>query len=180
MPGQMRQSIWQGAGPQPLQGAANAASCARASAYPLETYQTPILDLTKTYSGIELVPARPGYVATPRSRVWTVISVSGTQTSPATYNAGSNTGLESSTAEPASIHDNFMPQANALPTNATINSGTTPPFVTNATSAANNLQLFANAPVLLDISVPAAGTGGFKLLMMLTVTVEWIALEVGQ
>src|SRR5579872_710594 len=90
MPGQMRQSIWQGYGPQPLQGQANAALCARSNAYPIETYQTPRLNLSKTYFGIELVPARPGYVAAPRSRFWVVSSVSGVQTTPPNTQAGSD------------------------------------------------------------------------------------------
>jgi len=179
MPGQMRSSIWQGLGPQALQGPANAASCARAGAYPIEAYQTPILDLTKTYSNIELVPARPGYVALARSRFWIVTSVQGVQTSPPTCRAGSNTELESSTGEPSSIHDNFFPLASTAPSNASVNAITTTPVLIAGSSAANNLQLFQGRTVFLDVTAPAVGTGGFKLFAMLLVTVQWVALEVG-
>jgi hypothetical protein len=57
MSGFARQPVYLGTGPQNLEGQGLVA--ASNVAYPVETYQTPLIDFTKIQLGIELVPARP-------------------------------------------------------------------------------------------------------------------------
>jgi hypothetical protein len=156
-----------GAGPQLLEGPGT--NSAAVGAYPVETFQTPLLDLTKTYANIELVPARPGYY--PVGYVgagfpqWVIESASGTQTSPPTVQVGSD-----------AAHQNTLALSAATPTNAKVNVATPPTIVDGPTLAATTIQRIPNAPVFFDLTVPAAGTGGYSCMARLVIYICWIAV----
>ena len=130
---------------------------------PGESFQTDLLDLTQPLLGIEVVPAKPGYAPIIFSPEWVIESVSGTQTSPPVYNAGTN---------PA--HTNYNLAANT-PTNAATNAAV-PPCLAVGPSSTLPIQLTPNAPVIMDITAGAQGTGSFSLKARLLLTVAWIAV----
>lgn len=138
--------------------------------YPLEIYTTPLLDLSQVVTDLEIVPARFGYV--PVNRVsgvalWVIESIVGTQTTPPTIKAGSNTA-----------RTNFFASSSATPSNADVN-GANVPSISNASSAiaAVGLQLLPNSPIYFSITSPAAGTGGYKCMARLVFNVAWTAVN---
>lgn len=158
----MRTNTYAGLGPQSLQGAGSGSG--ENPAYPLEVYQTPVLDLTKTYSDVELLPARPGYFPVILTSVWVIISRSGTQTTPPTFQAGNNTA-----------HTNLIASVSTLPSNADVN-GANPPSQTSTVGAVVNLtQRIVNATSYFDITAAASGTGGYSCMAQLVVEVVWMA-----
>lgn len=153
-----------GLGPQLLEGPGT--SSAGQIGYLIEAYQSPILDLTRTWSGIEILPARPGFIAMPsQGGGWLIEAASGTQTTSITYRAGNN-----------STHDNFQP-SNSNPNNANINAAVPPSIILTSTIPANTVKRFANLPVLLDVTVAAAGTGNFVLRGSLSIPVIWVPID---
>jgi len=133
----------------------------------METYSTPVLDLTKIVTGIELVPARPGYIATQLNREWIIVQFAGTQTSPTTYQAGSD-----------AAHQNYAAPS-PTPTNAVVNAIVNTPAIGNGGGIVTGGQRFPNATIFLDITVAAQGTGGFTLLARYVTNVWWIAVGGG-
>lgn len=156
-----------GTGPQTLEGPGT--NSAAVVAYPVEPFQTPLLDLTKTYSNVELIPARPGYVPIVASGFfpeWVIESVTGTQTSPPTIRAGNDAG-----------HVNTIPSTATTPTNALVNTAVPPTVVTGPANPAVTLKRIPNAPVFMDITVAAQGTGGYSCLARLSIVVYWFAVS---
>jgi hypothetical protein len=150
-----------GNGPSLLEGPGT--NSAGTCAYALDQFQTPLFDLTKTYSGIEVIPARPGYYAYPLSFVWIIESFAGTQVTPVVFQMGSN---------PA--HNNILP-SQSNPSNANVNAAVPPSTAIAATvTVATGTQYIANAPVYMDITSPASGTGGFACTARLAYYIFWI------
>lgn len=136
-------------------------------AYAVEAFESPILDLTTTALGVELVPARPFYTPRLITASWLIEKVAGTQTSPPTVRAGND-----------AAHGNFIGQMSTTPSNANTNAAATPCVVTGPTAGTAlgpTVQTITNAPVLLDIVSGATGTGGFMLKARLVVLVLWFA-----
>ena len=160
--------VQQGVGPQPLESPG--AGAAYKSLPVVEVYVTSPLDLTQPHLGIELVPARPGYVPFNFDfSQWVILSTSGTQVTPATVQAGSN---------PA--HNNYI-ASQSIPSNADV-AAAVPPC--GASPNANTLQtagqqVFPGNAVILDVTAGAQGTGGFTLVARMTIQVRWISMEVG-
>lgn len=156
-----------GAGPQSLEG--QGLLSASLGAYTLEVYQTPLLDLTKTYANIELVPARPGFIPCLLRSVnlnrWLLESASGTQTTPPTIRAGSDIG-----------HSNFIPVDVTSPSNARVNAGIVPVQISGPPAAAIGVKQFPGLPIYFDVTIPAAGTGGYSAMAKYTCVVGWIAV----
>ena len=158
----MQDFLGQGAGPE-----TTGAPGGGLAVYAIETFETGLLDLTQTISLLELVPARPFYIPVFNGSRWVVEAVSGTQTSPATINAGNN-----------AARSNFIPSNATTPINTEVNSCVPPCAITAPSSVAPSgltAQAIANSPVLLDITSPCVGTGGFSLFAHLAVQVIWIA-----
>jgi hypothetical protein len=136
--------------------------------YPIEIYQTQILDLTKTASGIELVPAKPGhYPVIFSSTRFLVEAVNGTQTTPAQMQAGSD-----------AAHTNLF-ISSALPSNANVNAvspSALPGLALGPALATDTIRRIPNATVLMDITAGAQGTGSFALRGKLSINVAWIAI----
>lgn len=154
-----------GAGPSALGPGAGSAI-----AFPGEVYETGLLDLTVPNLGVEIVPAKPGYIPIGLSPVILVEQVAGTQTTPMSSQAGSD-----------SAHTNFVVPGSVAPTNASINAcvGNTPAVVGGLSvsgNAARAAQHFTNAPIILDITAGAQGTGGFILKARLVFTIFWTAV----
>jgi hypothetical protein len=163
MSGQRRQSGYLGLGPQSLQGPNTGSGSS--VAYPLEFYQTPLLDLTKTYSNIEIIPARPGYVALIFFTRWMIESKNGTQVTPITCQAGSN------------ITKNNNLALNSNPSNINVNNASTvPPCFVLGQSQLVPAPVLINTPILFDVVTPASGTGGFSLMARLFVSAIWAAV----
>src|SRR6267142_2458719 len=156
-----------GTGPQALEGSnTNSASV---GAYPVELFQTPLLDLTKTYSNIEIIPARPGYfpvVLSSSFPEWVIESVSGTQTSPPTIQAGNDAG-----------HVNTIPNTATTPSNALVNAAVPPTVASGPAAPAATVKRVPNTPVFMDVTVAAQGTGGYSCLARLSFVVCWIAVS---
>lgn len=153
-----------GVGPQKLEGPDMLSGSI--GAYAVEVFQTPLLDLTKTYQKIELVPARPGYFPinlTTGKAQWSIEKVSGTQTTPPTIRAGN---------DPA--HTNFFTSTSTNPSNADVN-GANPPSVANGPFLPLGTE-FSNATVYFDLTSPAVGTGGYSCMARLTCAVAWISV----
>lgn len=151
-----------GQGPVPLGSTGGGSLCG----FPVENFQTPLLDLTTANLAIELVPARPGYAPIVNFAEWIISQKFGTQTSTATYRAGSNTG-----------HSNFIASVSE-PSNAQVNAGSSGPYIaSSAFTALIDVKLIPNATVYLDVTAGASGTGGFALLASLSVSVAWVAVE---
>ena len=150
-----------GAGPALLEGPGT--NSAGEVAYLAEVFQTPLFDLTKTYSNIEIIPARPGYYPLPLLTEWVIESFSGTQTSPLTLRVGNDPG-----------HVNIFALQSTNPSNVDVNAAIPPSYATGLTVAvSNNTQRIANAPVYMDITAPASGTGGFTCTARLSFIVVW-------
>jgi hypothetical protein len=148
--------LGQGEGPIP-QGAAGLVP------YPNETYASPVLDCTQVVSGLELIPAKPGYAPNFGGSFWVIERVVGTQTTGLNFQAGS---------DPA--HLNFFVSTVGRPTNAEVNGAAPPSLGAGGVIAAATVAKIPNAPVFLDITLSASGTGGFVLLARLVVGVIWI------
>lgn len=138
--------------------------------FPVEIYASPLLDLTQAVSGVEIIPAKPGYIPTTRTVggvFWVIENVTGTQTTPPTLRAGSN-----------AARTNFIIQVSTTPANADVN-GANPPSLSNAAAAVatTTVQLFPNTPVYLDIVAPAAGTGGYKCMAKIISIITWMAVR---
>jgi len=155
--------LGQGQGPAPIGPGTTGAL----SAYPVEMYQSPLLDLTQTVSGIELIPARPGYIPIIELALWETEFTAGTQTSPPTVRAGNDAG-----------HTNFINTSSTTPSNANVNAANVPCLITGPTGALSNqtAQQIPNATVLLDVTAGAAGTGGFALRAKLVCMIFWVAV----
>lgn len=158
----MRNSIYAGLGPQSLQGPGSRS--ADNPAFPWETYQTPLLDLTKTYSNIEIVPARLGYFPFLLIGTWLIEQRSGTQTSPPTIQAGSDAN-----------HVNFIASSSPSPTNADTNNANPPSQTALVGGAVMTLQRIVNAPVYMDVTVAASGTGGYSCMASFVYSIMWVA-----
>jgi hypothetical protein len=151
-----------GTGPALLEGAGT--NSAGEVAYLIEVFQTPLFNLTNTYSNIEIIPARPGYYPLAFNTAWIIESLSGTQTSPLTLRAGSNPG-----------HSNIFPLQSTNPSNANVNVAVPPSIASGLTIAVpNNTQQIAKATVYMDITAPASGTGGFACTARMSFFVLWI------
>lgn len=161
MSGPQRQSIYMGLGPQPLAGPGSGS--AGSVAFPFEIYETPPLDLTKTYANIELVPAKFGHVPIQLSRFWIILSRSGTQVTPPTYKAGSDP-----------THTNFNPIDSANPTNVNVN-GANPVSLATGVAGATT-ALIAGLPVFFDLTSPSAGTGGYACMAKFMTMIWWVSL----
>lgn len=153
-----------GVGPEPLEGPG--AVAASLVAFQAETYQTPLIDISQPLSGMELIPARPGHFPVLLNAlygVWDIESVTGTQTSPVHLQAGNN-----------AAHTNMF-ASTTTPSNGDVNGANVPSLTfLNATfNIAAPATQIPNATVFLDVTVPAAGTGGFKCMARLSVTVVW-------
>lgn len=138
-------------------------------AFPFESFVTPILDLTKAQLGVEIVPAKPGHVAVIlATSLWFIEQVAGTQTSPPTLQAGS---------DPA--HTNSIPSSSTTPSNADVATSASilPALAVGPTSqsAAVGVRRFVNAPIILDVTAGAQGTGGFSLKARFQCRVIWMA-----
>jgi hypothetical protein len=157
--------IGSGAGPIPL-GSPGSGSLA---AYPVETFISPPIDLTLVTLGIELVPAKPFYFPWLVNANWLIESFTGTQTSPPTFNAGSDLA-----------HLNFISSTSASPSNANTNASSPPAAVAGPPMVfpATPLRSIANATVFLDIASGAVGTGSFSLKARLVVDVAWQAAAI--
>jgi len=155
-----------GSGPQQLEGSGT--NSAASNPYPVEVYQSPLLDLTKTVSNVEFVPARKGFFPLAITTSCIVESVSGVQTSPPTLRAGNNV-----------THDNFIATDTGDPTNAAVNAAVAPAYVGNLISSfvADTVMNFTNSPVLFDITAPAVGTGGYACMARFVTTVIWVATD---
>lgn len=163
----MRQNIYMGVGPQALQPTLVGGGAS--VAYPVELYQTPVLDLTKTLFGMELVPARPGHFPFQVFRWWLITQKNGTQTSPIAYRSGSN---EANAIQPTP-HNNFV-SAGASPSNADVNNvNLVIPCWAAGSSGAGNAQRLTNKPIIMDITAAAVGTGNFSLFASLATFVAW-------
>jgi len=130
--------------------------------FPFESYATPILDLTVANPGLELVPARPGYFAQLSSSLWVIESTTGTQTAPATFQAGDNI-----------THDNVM-TSTSTPSNTDVNTAQAPSRGSGGTAAADGLMRNPGRPIVIDVTA-AAGTGSFTLRARFIITVWWFA-----
>jgi len=139
----------------------------------VEIYQSPLLDLTKTYSGIELVPGKPGLIPYPIDiqgpGTWLLEQKAGAQTSPPTTQAGSD-----------AAHQNFLKSSNTNPTNALFNTAVAPCILNGPSTGAlsGTLKRLPGMPIYFDVTVPAAGTGGYICLARLYVAVGWVAVIV--
>ena len=153
-----------GLGPLPVGASPLAGSLL---AFPAETYISPMLDFTQPISGIELIPAKQGHL--PISPLLGVTyfavvikSVTGTQTTPAHFRAGSDPG-----------HVNFFSLQSA-PINSDVNSAV-PPSLGQINSFVGGRQMFANTPVILDITTGAIGTDStFSLTGYIVAYVMWM------
>jgi hypothetical protein len=149
-----------GLGPENLEGNPTSGSFI---ALISEVFQTPLIDITKPLSGMEIVPARPGYVPVCVLAInWSIESVVGVQTSPVVYNAGQD-----------AAHTNVVPALSNGPSNAEIN-GVTPPSIRGVNAASVRAQLMTNTPVFLDITQGAQGVS--SCLAKLNVGVLWVAI----
>lgn len=146
-------------GTGPIPEAANAGR----SPYPHETFVSPVLDLTVPTLGIELIPARPGYFAVATSITWVIELVSGTQTSPANFRAGTDPS-----------HLNFI-TANGRPLNTDVNGAVTPSVAVGGGLGAVTLPRTSGTTVIMDVTAGAVGTGNFALRGRLAVIARWIA-----
>ena len=164
MSGNVRQSIYMGLGPQAFAGPGLGSGAALP--FPLETYQTPLLDLTKTYSNIELLPARPGFYPVIISSMWLIESHSGTQTTPPTIQAGNDLN-----------HVNIIPLSATRPSNANVNAIGQNGICTASAAAANTVQKIIGVPVFFDLTVPAVGTGGYSCFGHYVLIVCWMAVD---
>jgi len=137
---------------------------------PCETYQTPLLDLTQATLGIELVPAKPGYIPIGLTSIWLIETSTGTQTTPPSIQAGND-----------SAHTNIMANTSTTPSNANAAScvGNTPALA-GGPSTASAAQLAAqhnqNAAVVFDVTAGGQGTGGYTLKGKLVLVIMWQAV----
>jgi hypothetical protein len=131
-----------------------------------ESFVTDLIDLTTTPIGIETIPARPGHIPIIIIATWIIELVAGTQVTAATMQSGSN-----------AAHNNFTASGQG-PTNADVN-GANPPSIGDGSSPLfvpipSTLPQIPNAPVYLDVTAPAQGTGGFALKARALITVTWM------
>jgi hypothetical protein len=133
-------------------------------AFPVESFTTPLLDLTQVALGIELAPAKPGHYAVPIGNMFIVVeSKSGTQTTPPTTRSGSN-----------AAHTNSFPQISTRPANADVAAVAVPGFILGPAAAAAGVQQIANAPVIFDLVSGALGAGGFSLFARFVGRFYWV------
>lgn len=149
-----------GVGPAPV-GTSGSAGLA---AYPCEVFISPILDLTVPNLGIEIVPARPGYVPEWLGSLWIFESITGTQTTAAVSKAGSN-----------AAHTNLLGSGTG-PDNADTNAAHPPSVGFGSQINTYSLQRIPNATVYLDVTSGASGTGGFSLRARCAIIVMWMAV----
>lgn len=146
-----------GAGPVPLGPTASLA------AYPVEAFESPILNLATTTLGIEMIPAKPGYFPSLINLFWIITSKAGTQTTPPTCRAGAN-----------STHDNLWTTSSTTPSNASVN-GAAPPSVAFGPLTVNYAaRALPNTPIIMDVTTGAQGTGGFTLRAKMLLVVFWL------
>ena len=156
-----------GMGPQSLEGPDLLS--ASLSAFTMEIFQTPTLDLTKTYADVEIIPARPGFVpflASANLNRWLIESITGTQTTPPTIRAGNDAG-----------HSNFVTSTATTPSNAAVNAASPPSQITGPSAAAVTAKRFPGATVYFDLTSAAVGTGGYACRAKYTCAVIWVAVE---
>ena len=152
-----------GIGPQKLEGPDMLSGSI--GAYALEVFQTPLLDLTKTYLNIELIPARPGYFAQGLLGLtaWSIEKKSGVQVTPPTIRAGND-----------STHTNLFSSTATTPSNTNVN-GANPPSTATGPSGSLAAQI-PNTTVYFDLTSPAVGTGGYVCMARFTCAVFWVAV----
>jgi len=150
----------QALGPNPL-GSPSGSSLVM---YPVEIFQTPLLDFTQPISNIELAPARRGYAPVVALGRFLIEQVAGTQTTPPTTQAGNDP-----------THTNVIPQGNSSPSNTQVNTAVPPAFGT-VSLPATTVKLLTNSPVLFDIVAGAQGTGGFVFKGKFVASIFWIAI----
>ena len=154
-----------GAGPSAL-GSPGGASLVR---YPVEIYQSPLLDLSLIQT-VELIPAKPGHIpACPVVQAfWIIEALNGTQILPPTWQVGSDPS-----------HQNFI--ARQTTTTPFTGEGTNPPYYTQIfTSFITTAPSLPNLPTYLDILSAATGNpangAAFQVIARLVVPVMWIAV----
>jgi len=155
-----------GVGPEPSDGPGTPSSSL--IAYPMEIFQTPLIDISQPLSGMELIPARIGHIPiliVQLAGEWAIESVVGVQTSPVHVRAGSD-----------AAHSNFL-SSTTTPSNADVNGAVVPSLTSLNTTGPGPVTFFPNTPVYFDITVPAAGTGGFSCLARLIIAVNWVTTD---
>lgn len=158
----MPSEVIPGLGPQDLEGAGSGSGAI--ISIPPEIYQTPLLDISIPFAGMELVQARPGYIPFAQlSGFWVIESVIGTQVTPATFRAGSDAG-----------RINYIPLA-AQPSNTAVNTAQPPAITSAVVGAAVTVQLLPNVPIFMDLVSGASGTGGFKCMARFVLPIFWFA-----
>lgn len=160
-----------GIGPEPLEGAGTISASLNLFC---EVYVSPVLDLTKTISDVELIPAKQGYFPLALNQYFVVVSRSGTQVTPATIKAGNNTNKT-----------NFLcifsgvPIPSTIPINTDVNNAN-PPCITNNNGNSAFTPVTSpipGRPVLMDVVTPASGTGGFSAMVRMIAFVGWVAVN---
>ena len=154
-----------GAGPSPL-GSPGSGSLVM---FPAESFETALLDLTVPNLGVEIVPAKPGYISVPNTAVWLIEQAQGNQTVPLSVQLGS---------DPA--HVNWLASVSTFPTAAQFNAcvGITPcepGGVGFAGGAALALPHPPNTPIFMDVTAGAQGTGPMIFKARLVIWVFWVA-----
>jgi len=153
-----------GAGPSPL-GSAGGGSMVM---LPSEVYETPLLDLTVPNLGVEVAPAKPGYMCVGINAHWLIEQAQGNQTVPITVQMGTDP-----------THTNNLQPTTFFPTAAQFNAcvGNTPCWPIGAgfsNSTAFAIQHNANSPMIMDVT-PGAGTGPLVFKARLVIQIQWMA-----
>mgnify|MGYP006866179937 CR=1 FL=1 len=134
----------------------------------VETFQTPLLDLTQTIDNLEFIPARPKHVPmyafnyTLGSSCWIIESVTGTQTSPPTFSIGQD-----------AARTNIVAATATTPSNADVNNAVVPSLGTALAVAVVSAQLLVNTPAYFKIATGAVGTGGYRCMAKFSLTIMW-------
>lgn len=133
--------------------------------FPMELYETPILDLTIVTPPLEFIPARPGLIALPTSNSRFVIEqVAGAQTVPLTFRVTQDL-----------INSNFA-NSTTVPSNADVNGGVVPFISGGANISSLTNRRFPNTPFMFQMLTGAQGTGGFVLRGKFVTVVGWAAV----
>ena len=113
------------------------------------------IDLTQAATGAVLIPGVPGKTFYPLRIAVVQVVTSGTMVTPATINIGSNTSK-----------NNVFASASSLTNSTAFNLGVGCLTVSNVTQGAFPV----GKPVLYDVTVPAAGTGGFAYKVQISIS----------
>lgn len=140
-------------------------------AYSQETFQTQVLDLTVPNLGIEIAPAKPGHVPVVNFLNWIITQAAGTQTTPLSFQSGSD-----------AAHTNFAPSQATHPSNAEVATAIGLAAGQAIVCASSSIpgfpqKVIPNAPLILDITAGAQGTGGFSLKGFFMINILWMAVS---